>query len=199
VIRFDYEQNISMEVRLHNVSFFVPYDDNKKSDRNSIHTVWNQTLLYHVLQFLQRLRAVTRREVPRLFPQPAYRPILSDVSLCLKPGKMYLILGAPCSGKTTLLKAIAGLLPNNRVLAGKNKGQPRPQLPYIEGSVEYNGHKMEVIFLFFPFHCLLHLLVVSNSFFFFNRTFGVFFTLMYSNPPSLKTTLPNLTSSSLEP
>jgi ABC-type multidrug transport system ATPase subunit len=56
---------------------------------------------------------------------------------------MYLLLGAPSSGKTTLLKAIAGLLPNPRILAGKNKGQPRPNSPFIDGIVEYNGQTME--------------------------------------------------------
>lgn len=142
VISFEYEQDVRMEVRLHNLSFFVPYDDHK-SQQGNIHTVWNQTLLYHLLQFFRRLRAVSRREVPRLFPQPAYRPILSNVNLCLKPGKMYLLLGAPSSGKTTLLKAIAGLLPNPRILAGKSKGQPRPNSPFIDGFVEYNGQTME--------------------------------------------------------
>jgi ABC-type multidrug transport system ATPase subunit len=142
VISFEYEQNVRMEVRVHNLSFFVPYDDHNNQQGN-IHTVWNQTLLYHLLQFFRRLRAVSWREGPRLFPQPAYRPILSNVNLCLKPGKMYLVLGAPSSGKTTLLKAIAGLLPNPRVLAGKNKGQPRPKSPFIDGVVEYNGQTME--------------------------------------------------------
>jgi len=142
VITFEYEQNVRMEVRIHNLSFFVPYDHHQNQQGN-IHTVWNQTLLYHSLQFFRRLRAVSWREVPRLFPQPAYRPILSNVNLCLKPGKMYLILGAPSSGKTTLLKAIAGLLPNPRVLAGQNKGQPRPKSPFIDGVVEYNGQTME--------------------------------------------------------
>ena len=79
----------------------------------------------------------------RLFPK-AYKPVLTDVNVCLQPGKMYLVLGAPGSGKTTFLKAIAGLLPNYRLIAGKNKGKPRRGLPYTDGSVEYNGLTMEV-------------------------------------------------------
>jgi ABC-type multidrug transport system ATPase subunit len=56
VISFEYEQNVRMEVRIHNLSFFVPYDHHQNQQEN-IHTVWNQTLLYHSLQFFRRLRS----------------------------------------------------------------------------------------------------------------------------------------------
>ena len=169
--------NYKVNTRLRNVSFFVPMEMTKDGKGSRIQTVWNQSFLYKVLRFFRRLAAVTeyRRQsniqnrtrttnvtedilspeqpngssggAPTLFPEAEYKRVLSNVSLNLKPGRMYLVLGAPQSGKTTLLKAIAGLLPNTRVIAGKNKGQPRPGSPYIEGSVEYNGLEKTVSFV----------------------------------------------------
>lgn len=46
-------------------------------------------------------------------------------------GKMYLVLGPPRSGKTSLLKAIAGRLP-------MSNGET------VTGSVKYNGIVMDV-------------------------------------------------------
>ena len=42
--------------------------------------------------------------------QPTNEYHLNDISLHFEPGKMYTILGRTLSGKTTLLKTIAGLL-----------------------------------------------------------------------------------------
>lgn len=42
--------------------------------------------------------------------------ILDDVSGVLQPGRMTLLLGPPSSGKSTLLKALAGLLSPDRDL-----------------------------------------------------------------------------------
>ena len=44
----------------------------------------------------------------RLKKDHASVTILENVSLLLEPGKSYLLLGPPKSGKTSLLKAIAG-------------------------------------------------------------------------------------------
>ena len=49
--------------------------------------------------------------------------ILQDINLVLKPGKTYLVMGPPSCGKTSLLKAVAGLL--------KTEGEG--------GKIEYNG------------------------------------------------------------
>ena len=47
--------------------------------------------------------------------------IAEGINLCLKPGKMYLVLGLPGSGKSTLLKMIANTLPQDdkHVLGGE--------------------------------------------------------------------------------
>ena len=54
--------------------------------------------------------------------------ILRDINLVLKPGKTYLVMGPPSCGKTSLLKAVAGML--------KPSGET--------GRVEYNGISCKV-------------------------------------------------------
>ena len=54
--------------------------------------------------------------------------ILQDINLILKPGKTYLVMGPPSCGKTSLLKAVAGML--------KSEGEG--------GKIEYNGVSREV-------------------------------------------------------
>jgi ABC-type multidrug transport system ATPase subunit len=67
---------------------------------------------------------------------------LSDINLVLKPGTTYLVLGPPGCGKTSLLKAIAGRLPNK---SPKKKGADPPKdKAYQTGRVEYNGVSVEV-------------------------------------------------------
>jgi len=82
-----------MEIRLHDVSYVVPAGSN----------VFNKCL------------GKTEKNEAKV--------ILNKINLVLKPGKTYLILGAPGSGKTSLLRAIAGLLPEKR----------------MQGSITYNG------------------------------------------------------------
>ncbi|KHG05636.1 Pleiotropic drug resistance 1 [Gossypium arboreum] len=54
--------------------------------------------------------------------------ILNDVSGIIKPSRLTLLLGPPCSGKTTLLLALAGKLD--------------PALK-CSGKVTYNGHGLD--------------------------------------------------------
>ena len=67
----------------------------------------------------------------------ASKPILDDINLVLKPGTTYLVLGPPGCGKTSLLKAIAGRLPNHA--PNKKNADPPKDRAYQTGRVEYNG------------------------------------------------------------
>jgi ABC-type multidrug transport system ATPase subunit len=80
--------------------------------------------LYDAWTFLKRL--VGKAEKPKQETQN----VLNDISLNFVPGKMYLILGPPASGKTSLLKAVAGRLSTAH-------GET------IQGEVKYNGLCLE--------------------------------------------------------
>ena len=85
----------------------------------------------------QQWEATTSSDVVSPYGQKA---ILHNIDLVLKPGKVYLILGPPGCGKTSLLKCIAGLLPN----AAANGAQPKKHQSYQSGRVEFNGVATEV-------------------------------------------------------
>jgi len=108
-------------VRLKNFSYEVNVDPNS----NKIQTVFNQSCFYYAIQFWKIMIGKEKR------PEKERKFVLQNVNLNFQPGKMYLILGPPLSGKTTLLKAIAGRLSTEH-------GET------IEGTVEYNGLSMEV-------------------------------------------------------
>ncbi|CAI9100257.1 OLC1v1037214C1 [Oldenlandia corymbosa var. corymbosa] len=54
--------------------------------------------------------------------------ILDDLSGIIRPSRLTLLLGPPCSGKTTLLQALAGLIKSDLQMSGK---------------ITYNGHGMK--------------------------------------------------------
>jgi ABC-type multidrug transport system ATPase subunit len=107
-----------INVRLSNFSFSVPH----REASSKIRTVYNSSFVYSVVKFFKRLRAGTRHEKQEV----RYKYVLDNISLSLKPGKMYLVLGPPGSGRSSLLKAIAGRL--------SEKSRNR-----IVGTVTYNG------------------------------------------------------------
>jgi ABC-type multidrug transport system fused ATPase/permease subunit len=110
-----------VEVRLKNFSYRVNVDPNEIR----IQTVYNQSCIYDARRFFRR--TFGKENKPE--KQTAY--VLEDIDLNFLPGKMYLVLGPPASGKTTLLRAIAGRL-------STTNGE------VLEGSVLYNGLSLKV-------------------------------------------------------
>lgn len=81
-----------------------------------IETVVSASLCYRVLGMLTRCLCVRGEAMKK-----ESKVIAEGINLCLKPGKMYLVLGLPGSGKSTLLKMIANTLPQDdkHVLGGE--------------------------------------------------------------------------------
>jgi ABC-type multidrug transport system ATPase subunit len=104
----DRHRGITIQLRGLGFSAFCSKDDHR---RLQVKTVYNQSFPYKLFRFFQRKwRKVFHSEVLKDHSKLEERFILKDINLCLKPGKNYLILGPPASGKTSLLKAIASLL-----------------------------------------------------------------------------------------
>lgn len=137
-----------VEVRVRDYSYYIP----EKADAPSVKTVANQSICYAAYEFFRRMHQyrTDRREGTGASRRASlWRPttasdvflpydkmaILSNINLVLKPGRAYLILGPPASGKTSLLKAIAGRLPTTRGMDGK----PLKEKPHMDGRIEYNG------------------------------------------------------------
>ena len=110
-----------VEVRLKDFSYRVDVDPFE----NKIQTVYNQSFVYDMWKFARRVFKHEKK------PEKKTKYVLQDINLNFEPGKTYLVLGPPASGKTTLLKAISGRLStaNGEVL---------------EGSILYNGLSLKV-------------------------------------------------------
>jgi len=119
----------SMEVRLQNVSYRVPSLDDG-SGKNKIPTIYNTSPLYSIQRFIKWLRA---NKEDRPSNQHLVTDVLTNVNLVLKPKCMYLVLGPPLSGKTSLLKAIAGMLQQDTFPKGYNEDK------YLTGKILYNN------------------------------------------------------------
>ena len=113
-----------LEVRLRNVSYTVPIDANS----TKIQTVYNASCLYPVFKFFKR-RIVRCEPVP--VPRIVQKHVLQNINLVLKPGRQYLVLGPPGSGKTSLLQAIVGLI------------KPKVEETFV-GDISYNGRTLDV-------------------------------------------------------
>lgn len=112
-------ENTQVSVRMTDFSYEVNVDTNS----NKIQTVFNQSLIYSAIKSWKIVRGKEKR------PEKGRKFVLQNVTLNFEPGKMILVLGPPRSGKTSLLKAIAGRL------STVNEET-------ITGSVEYNGIKL---------------------------------------------------------
>lgn len=137
-----------VEVRLHDYSYQVPVP---AGNAPTIKTVANQSLCYAAYEFVRRFHlycwqgssGISRKNTNDDDHNPSWTPvraseivapfadleILSHIDLVLRPGRTYLVLGPPASGKTTLLKAIAGRLPSPSNNNSTN----------TNGRIEYNG------------------------------------------------------------
>uniref|UniRef100_A0A7S4MWX6 ABC transporter domain-containing protein n=1 Tax=Odontella aurita TaxID=265563 RepID=A0A7S4MWX6_9STRA len=124
-------------VRISNYSYNVPI----MVDAPQVKTVMNQSPCYAVSSFFSHLREYFSggRKIGDVFGHYEKKPILKDISLVLKPGTTYLVMGPPACGKTSLLKAISGLLPSH---VGAN-GEPKKRKAHSSGRIEYNGVSVE--------------------------------------------------------
>jgi ABC-type multidrug transport system ATPase subunit len=113
---FDLDAN-TVEVHLKEFCYIVKVDPSTRK----IDTVYNRGICYKLSKWLERRRNGIPTRIPKVD-----KVILEDINLVLKPSKMYLVLGHPGSGKTSLLKAIAGRL---STATGE----------MTTGSVTYNG------------------------------------------------------------
>jgi len=119
----------AMEVRLKNVSYKVPSHDDG-SGTNTIQTIYNSSPLYTIQKGIRWLR---KSKEDRPVKTHSVTNVLSNVNLVLKPKCMYLVLGPPLSGKTSLLKAIAGMLPQGSFPAGYGEQK------FLTGQILYNN------------------------------------------------------------
>ena len=132
-----------LEVRIQNLSYSAMRRNNNNHDdgdaAGNIQTVYNTSFLFKMNRYLRkvtRCQARQRKTLPSSSGEPFY--MLHDINLVIQPGKQYLILGPPASGKTSLLKAIAGLIPT-----------PTPKDPEtLQGTIWYNGKTLKVCFVF---------------------------------------------------
>jgi ABC-type multidrug transport system fused ATPase/permease subunit len=91
----------SVEIRVKNFSFDVPLSEGEAEGKIKIPTVFNYSPIYWCKKAGEKVMkggkiesATERKEV---------KHVLKNVNLALEPGKMYLIIGPPSSGKTSLL------------------------------------------------------------------------------------------------
>lgn len=100
------------------------------------------------LEHVETLPSVTRRTAPAVFAvahltvrSPAGAPLISDLNFSLNPGDTLLIRGPSGIGKTTLLRAIAGLWPYAQgevTQVVEERAMFLPQRPYLPlGSLRF--------------------------------------------------------------
>ena len=122
-----------MEIRLQNVSYKVPSLDDG-SGKSKIQTIYNTSLLYKIQKCIRRLRQKKNTTAPQK-NKYLVTNVLSNINLQFKPKCMYLILGPPLSGKTSLLKAIGGILPQGSFPSSSGYSEKK----YLTGQILFNN------------------------------------------------------------
>jgi len=148
-------RHLGIDIKMKGLGFSVICSKDDQQ-RHEVKTVYNQSFPYKLFKFIIRKWDVifNNKENDPDTPQLEERFILKDINLHLKPGKSYLLLGPPASGKTSLLKAIASLLDGQSVKGGHKastsnrrkgcvpNGGKRVQRKgdtCIHGSISYDG------------------------------------------------------------
>lgn len=110
-------QRHQIDLRVKNGSFKVTnYHDSseapaEKGAKQKVANVFNSSFLSALIEKVKRIGR-TGKLCEKLTSEDQY--IMEDINLAFESGKMYLVLGAPGSGKSSLLKMIAGTLQKDK-------------------------------------------------------------------------------------
>ena len=128
----------SIDVRLKNFNYTRPVSEGEQV----IQTVGNLGLTAKIYNRTREIRRAGSRHAAQAARKKkrTSRHILKDINLSLKAGKMYLVLGPPGSGKTSLLRAVASLLPSAK---GVDQSPDPTKEATVSGSITYNGLTMD--------------------------------------------------------
>ena len=126
----------SIDIRMKNFTYTVPVN----MGQQRIQTVGNLGCIFKLYATTREIRRAGSFDAARAAKakQRTSRHILKDINLCLQAGKLYLVLGPPSSGKTSLLKAIASLLPDAKCVDSGEDADPTKEAT-MSGSITYNG------------------------------------------------------------
>lgn len=91
----------SVAIRVKNFSFDVPLSQTEADGKIKIPTVFNNSPIYWCMKAAEKV--MRRKKIESEIRRKEVKRVLSGVNLALDPGKMYLIIGPPSSGKTSLL------------------------------------------------------------------------------------------------